>query len=139
MRLHLEILPHPAARWGEGASILVAARVAALLVQEYLRGKGTPGWSGIMLLRWQWLPPLLLPPGHPPPLPLMLPPPRPAGARWRSVNDRPFLPSRQAACISPCRLVRRVSKLLSMKANNPSRKLTIIRHERGRPNLLDDV
>ena len=34
---------------------------------------------------------------------------------------------------------KKVSKLLSTKANNPSRKLTIIRHERGRPNLLDDV
>ena len=75
MRLHLEILPHPAARWGEGASILVAARVAALLVQEYLRGKGTPGWSGIMLLGRQWLPPPLPPLCHPPPPPLPLPPP----------------------------------------------------------------
>ena len=34
---------------------------------------------------------------------------------------------------------KKVSKLLSTKANNPSRKLTIIRHERGRPYLLDGV
>jgi hypothetical protein len=64
MRLQLEILPRLATRWGEGTLMLVAAGAAALLVKECLCGKGTPGWSGIMLLGRQWLPPPLLPPGH---------------------------------------------------------------------------
>ena len=53
MRLQLEILLlHPAARWGEDASLLVVAAVvaAALLLQDCLRGVGTPGSSGIMVL-----------------------------------------------------------------------------------------
>ena len=61
--------------------------------------KGSSGWSGIMLLRRQWLPQPLLPLQHPPPLPLTLPPPRPAGARWCLVDDRPLLPSQQTTCI----------------------------------------
>jgi hypothetical protein len=61
MRLQLEILPRPAAWWGEDASILVAAGATVLLVQECPRGKGNPGWSGIIVFRWQWLPPLLPP------------------------------------------------------------------------------
>jgi hypothetical protein len=38
MRLQLEILLFPAARWGEDASLLVAAGAAALLLQDCLRG-----------------------------------------------------------------------------------------------------
>jgi hypothetical protein len=40
---------------------------------ECLCGKATPGWSGIMLLRRQWLPPPLPPYCYPPPPPLTLP------------------------------------------------------------------
>ena len=62
MPLQLEILLHPAARWGEDESLLVAAGAAALLLQYCLCGIGTPGSSGIMVLgRRQW-PPLPLPP-----------------------------------------------------------------------------
>ena len=83
MHLQLEILLHPTAQWEEDASILVATGAAALLVQECLHGKVTPGWSEIMVLwwQWQWLPPLLpllchpLPPPLPPPPPYHLPPP----------------------------------------------------------------
>jgi len=49
MRLQLEILLHPAARWGEDASLLVAAGAAALLLQDCLRGIGTLSSSGIMV------------------------------------------------------------------------------------------
>jgi hypothetical protein len=105
MHLHLKILLHPAARSGERASILVAAGAAAILLQECLRGKGTPGWSGIMLLGQQWMPPLLPLLRHPPLLPLMLPTPRLAGARWRLVDDRPhelpvFPPTAAATAIA---------------------------------------
>ena len=37
---------------GEDASLLVAAEAAALLLQDCLRGIGTPGLSGIMVLGW---------------------------------------------------------------------------------------
>ena len=101
MPLLLEILPRLAAQWGGGASILVAARAATLLVQECLCDKETPSWSGTMVLRRLWLPSPLPLHCHPPPPPLTLPSPCPAGSRWHSVDDRPLLSSRQAACISP--------------------------------------
>lgn len=60
---------------GEGASSLVAAGAATLLLQDCLCGKGTPGLSRIMVLGWQWLPRLLPPLYHLTPPPLPLPPP----------------------------------------------------------------
>ncbi len=102
MRPQLEILPHPAARWGEDASILVAAGAAALLLQDCLRGKETPSSSGIMVFGRQWLPPPLPPPCHPPAPPLLPPPP---------------------CHLPPPRLLRRLKSILasSMKrANAPS-------------------
>ena len=81
MRLQLEILLHPAARWGEDASLLVAAGgVASLLLQDFLRGIGTLGSSGIMVLGRQWPPPPLPPPCHTPPPPLLPPPAVPPAA-----------------------------------------------------------
>ena len=74
MRLQLEILLHPAARWGEDASLLVAAGAAAFLLKDCLRGVGTPGSSRIMVLGRQWPLLPLPPPCHTPP-PLLLPPP----------------------------------------------------------------
>ena len=76
MCLQLEILLHPAARWGEDVSLLVAAVVAAaLLLQDCLRGVETPGpgSSGIMVLGRQWLPLPLPPPCYTPPPPLLPP------------------------------------------------------------------
>ena len=74
MRLQLEILLHPAARWGEDASLLVAAGAALLLLQDCIRGVGIPGSSRIMVLGRQW-PPLPLPPPCHTPLSSLLPPP----------------------------------------------------------------
>ena len=51
----------------------MAVGAAALLIQDCLRGKGTPGWSRIMVLRPQWLPPPLPPTCHPLPLLPLLP------------------------------------------------------------------
>ena len=80
MRLQPEILLHPAVRWGEDASLLVVAAVVAavLLLQDCLRGIGTPGSSGIMVLGRQWPPLPLPPPCYMPPQLLLppLPPPR---------------------------------------------------------------
>ena len=73
MRLQLEILLHPAARWGEDASLLVAAGAALLLLQDCIRGVGIPGSSRIMVLGRQW-PPLPLPPPCHTPLSSLLPP-----------------------------------------------------------------
>ena len=66
MQLQSEILLHPAARrWGEDASLL-------LLLEDCLRGIGTLGLCGIMILGRQWPLPLLPPPFHMPPPPLLL-------------------------------------------------------------------
>jgi hypothetical protein len=65
MPLQLEVLPCLAARWGEGASILVAAGAAAFFMLECLCGKRTPSWSGIMILRRRWLPRAPPPPRNP--------------------------------------------------------------------------
>ena len=63
----------------------VAAGATALLIQDCLRGKETPGWSRIMVLRPQWLPLPLPPTCHL--LPLLLP--------------LPAMPSAAAATVAP--------------------------------------
>jgi hypothetical protein len=51
MPVQPEVLLRLAKKWGEGTSILVAAKAAAYHVLECFCGKGIPGWSRIIARR----------------------------------------------------------------------------------------